>query len=82
MLPLKQVGDLIFKNQLTEELGAHTDCPIKKAESKPDLKEYFCSYESISISPSVNFRIGYNHFNSPLPASPATDIHTPPPNFG
>ena len=83
VLPLKQVGDLLFKKQLTEEISESHDSPVKKADSKFAFKEYHGhEYHALAVSSFSTALSGYTYFKSPLPVSPATDIHTPPPNVG
>ena len=83
VLPLRQVGNLLFKNQLTEELSETHDSPVKKADDKFGFKQFQCCYHQlISINGPGN-QSTYTPFifSSKLPVSPAGDIHTPPPNY-
>jgi len=82
VLPLKQVGNLLFKNQLTEEISEGHDSPVKKSDGKFDINKYTFACDLAtnvhSQLPVVGF---YGSFNSLLPLSPVKDIHTPPPNL-
>ncbi|MEO7312906.1 MAG: hypothetical protein ABIX01_21150 [Chitinophagaceae bacterium] len=81
ILPLKQVGNLIFKRQLTEEISEIQDDYEKKGDGKFDLKKYTCCFnDALDIHSQLIASYYYGEFNSPLPISPVADIHTPPPN--
>lgn len=82
LLPVKQLGSLLFSNQIQEELPHTTGDVEKDMKGKLDFKKDFCcnySFAQINyICSNVNC---YIHFATVLPFPHAGEIHTPPPNF-
>ena len=81
MLPVKQVGYVLFSNQINEELPHGMD--IGKQPSKPPLLSEDLSH----FSESVQF-LNYNgkpycfaSFVSNIPNNHSTEVPTPPPNI-
>ena len=79
LLPVRQLGKLLMKGQLTEEL-AHDDCT-------PDCKDHFAFKKDFThADPTFHVTIAeasasqYIHFADALPTHFPGDIHTPPPN--
>ena len=80
LLPVRQLGKLLFKNGITEELS-HDDC-------SPDCKDHFpFKKDFIHADQSIHIRIGeaaasqYIHFADTLPTHLPGDIQTPPPDI-
>lgn len=78
MLPVKQVGFVLFSNQITEELPHTIDAKVKLCLAK----EY--PFVETNISSSFIFSAidkAYFHFAVTLPVLHHGDIQTPPPNI-
>lgn len=88
MLPVKQLGRLLYKGVMTEEIHESQeideDCqddPLTKLDSDP-LKEFYTlastsqaykHYTDVAVNVAI-------HFAEQVPLSHVTDIFTPPPN--
>ena len=81
VLPLRQIGCLLSKNQLTEELP-HSVCEVKNSVQKfePTIPDPFGSAGVLQTDLLATNAIRFVHFASVLPASHEGEIHTPPPN--
>jgi hypothetical protein len=81
VLPLQQVGRMLFNNQWTEELNEHSDqSPEKKSQP---VKWTFLSggYGDNADGSSLIYARGHNiHYSQSLPVNPSGEIHSPPPN--
>lgn len=82
LLPVKQLGSLLFSNQIQEELPHSMDDVEKDIKGKLDFKKDFCcTHDFAEINHISANAIGYIHFATALPAAHAGEIHTPPPNI-
>jgi hypothetical protein len=81
VLPLKQIGCLLSKNQLTEELP-HAACEVKNSVQKfePTIPDPFASGGVLQTDQLATNAIRFVHQASVLPSPHAGEIHTPPPN--
>jgi len=86
ILPVKEIGKILFKGQITEEEVhgyAHTDdddCPKLKKDGEPPYLFHDHSQENAHtffLSREVNTAI---HKSEHLPSNFIPDILTPPPN--
>jgi hypothetical protein len=79
LLPIKEMGKLLFNNQIVEEHPVDGNCGdlVKLAK---EIK-YLDHYDSSLLSEhSLTLRgIHYNFF-ADIPQGPAREIHCPPPN--
>jgi hypothetical protein len=81
ILPLRQIGSLLFGNTMNEEI------PHSMPGIKENCGKYVSSYEfdffsgSILTSDYLNNSNSYIHYASLLPANHTGEIHTPPPNY-
>ncbi len=81
LLPVRQLGSLLFSNQLTEECPHDSDGAIKDSKDMPDFKkDFIVSYGFIACSFMTASNNSYIHFSTELPSFLASDVHTPPPN--
>ncbi|NSL89461.1 hypothetical protein [Chitinophaga solisilvae] len=77
LLPIKEVGKLLFNNQIVEEhpvdaCGDH----VKIAK---DLK--FCKqFDALELDPLLLVGVLHYHLHEDIPSNPAQEIHAPPPN--
>jgi hypothetical protein len=80
MLPVKEIGSMLFGNQINEELPHSLDIG-KETPGKLIFKS-----DSFINQPAENIFLASNiseyvHFASLLPHNHAAEIHTPPPNL-
>ncbi len=76
MLPVQQVGSMLFGNQLTEEVP-HT----LESFSKSDCKKEFLEPSIPSIEPHFTLVLIVDKaFFITIPHNHSTDIYSPPPN--
>ena len=82
ILPIKQVGNMLFNNQWTEELNGHSEHEVDK---KSLITKWVCltGNDLLSIN---NIYLGKDEcsfyaFSQKLPVHPSGDIHSPPPNL-
>lgn len=79
LLPVRQLGSLLFQSSLTEEL-THDDCTPDCKDHFPFKKDFtFLHYQSGLFITQASV-IQYIHFADALPLHVAGEIHTPPPN--
>ena len=81
VLPLKQVGRMLFNNQWTEELNEHSDQSTEK-KSQP-VKWAFLSggYANSADGSSLIYALDHRiDYSQSLPVNPSGEIHSPPPN--
>ena len=82
ILPIKQVGNMLFNNQWTEELSDHADHQVEKKSTPAkwallkDSDLFNCSNQSLLLASS-----GHYAFSQSLPVNPCGEIHSPPPNL-
>lgn len=80
MLPIQQIGSLLFSNTFTEEIPHSFDMD-KGCFKKAELKSDYLSTAAFSFHSSfIDFSFQYLHFADAIPQNHADDIHVPPPN--
>lgn len=80
ILPIQQMGSLLFSNQFTEEL-AHSVEIEKNFLKQGAVKSDYLSAASFTLaSLFINSSSQYLHFADAIPQNHADDIHVPPPN--
>lgn len=80
VIPLRQIGSMLFNNQLTEELAHTADCG-KKLSVEKETDNYlpsFLTYYTDNLSSTGNHGI---HAHSPLVQLHVAEVQTPPPNL-
>ncbi|AWO01529.1 hypothetical protein DLD77_07390 [Chitinophaga alhagiae] len=81
VLPIKEVGKLLFNNQIVEEHVDGSSSSSKGAKlSNGDINCHRYSDYETEMNPDLfltNFSYGYRE---DIPASPIQEIQTPPPN--
>jgi hypothetical protein len=82
ILPIQQMGSLLFSNQFTEELPHSADTDIDKGcFKKADLKSDYLSTPSFSLNSAfIDFSFQHLYFADAIPQNHTGDIHVPPPN--
>ncbi|RFS23382.1 hypothetical protein DVR12_10215 [Chitinophaga silvatica] len=78
LLPIKEVGKLLFNNQIVEEHPV--DCGVDHVKIAKELK--FCKQFDDSLQFSLLQLQDTKHFRimEDIPSNPAMEIHAPPPN--
>ncbi|MBV7528713.1 hypothetical protein [Chitinophaga sp. sic0106] len=76
-LPIKEVGKILFNNQIVEEHPVEGGDHLKLAK---ELK--FCHHADDLLRGNLLLEVKLNRFhsNEDIPSSPAQEIHCPPPN--
>ena len=80
VIPLQQIGAMLFNNQITEEIAHTSDCGKKLSEEK-ELHTYFPSVFNVrqeTLSGTNNQSI-YGHVR--LVKLHVAEVPTPPPNL-
>lgn len=77
LLPIKEVGKLLFNNQIVEEHPV--DAGGDHVKIAKELK--FCKqFDSIQFNPLLFIGLLQFHMMEDIPSNPAQEIHAPPPN--
>jgi hypothetical protein len=81
VLPIKQIGAVLFNNQITEELAHSSDCGPKKQASLNESDHYLPANLSYALPESQcsNNHSIFAHF--PLIQLHFAEVQTPPPNL-
>ncbi len=82
LLPIKQLGNMLFSNQIQEELPHEMNDVEKDFKGKLDFKKDFCCVHDFAPANYIfSNAVSYIEFATALPDFHAGDIHTPPPNL-
>ena len=80
ILPIQQMGSILFSNQLAEEIPHSIDIDTDFAK-KGEFKSDYLSTPSFTICSSfIDFRINHHTPAEEIPQNYTSDIHVPPPN--
>lgn len=79
VLPIKEVGKLLFNNQIVEE---HVEgaCGAKGVKLPSDLNCHKYGEEETEMNPALFLRTLTYRLMEDIPAGPVQEIQTPPPN--
>ncbi|MES2646805.1 MAG: hypothetical protein V4717_08030 [Bacteroidota bacterium] len=82
VLPIKQVGNMLFNNQWTEELNEHSESSVEK-KSQAAKWAFLTGADMLNSSNNslLILECRFFAFSQRLPVSPSGEIHSPPPNF-
>lgn len=88
VLPVKELGKVLFKGQMTEEVhescdaDCSDDCPTSKVKKESEFNKILCiANESIALQSYINTQLHTaTHKTECLPKHFVADITTPPPN--
>ena len=80
LLPIKEMGKLLFNNQIVEEHPADGSCSNDNVKVGKEFKYYKQFDNFLKFSPELYLNIIQYQFFEDIPAGPAKEIHTPPPN--
>jgi len=79
ILPIQQMGGLLFNNQFTEEVPHSV--PVEKGNfQKAFLRSDYISTTFESISSCINANSPHHYFDDAIPLNHTSDILVPPPN--
>ncbi|CAL1521077.1 hypothetical protein [Chitinophaga sp. MM2321] len=77
LLPIKEVGKLLFNNQIVEEHPV--DMGIDHTKIAKELK--FCKqFDVMQFNPLLIISTLHYQLFEDIPSNPAQEIHAPPPN--
>lgn len=80
ILPIQQMGSLLFSNQFTEEIPHSVDMD-KGCFKKAGIKSDYLPTPTFAITPVfIGFSFQHLHFADAIPQNHTGDIHVPPPN--
>lgn len=79
-LPVKQIGAVLFGNQINEEIPHSIDAGKSFGKEIYKADPFITAYQSEHCFKTSSC-FNYVHFASLLPLNHAGDIHTPPPNI-
>ena len=80
ILPIRQVGSMLFKNQWTEEINDHSE----HHEKKQQPEKWTCLTHNDLVNQALgnaNRVVQFFAYSQQLPVNPSGEIHSPPPNF-
>ncbi len=78
VLPIKEVGKLLFNNQIVEE---HVEnCGAKGVKLPSDLNVHKYGENETEMNPALFLRTLTYRLMEDIPAGPVQEIQTPPPN--
>lgn len=77
LLPIKEMGKLLFNNQIVEEHPVDCGDVVKLAKEVKFFKQY---NEGAQFEPSLILSAAHYNFFAEIPQGPAREIHCPPPN--
>lgn len=81
VLPVQQMGALLFGNQLNEELNHLCDAGKDDVSKKEIKTDYFLADLQLYNSFIAAAILEYRHYQSTLPHNYSGEIQTPPPNI-
>lgn len=79
LLPIKEMGKLLFNNQIVEEHPVD-GCGGDTVKLAKELKYYNHDDPSLKFAPALYLRIVQYQLFEDIPNGPAREIHAPPPN--
>jgi len=79
VLPVKQIGAILYSNQINEELP-HTDTFKEITKKQISLSEYLLS-SNFAFSAYINNISRLIDYSSKIPANYSPEILVPPPNI-
>jgi len=79
LLPIKEVGRLLFNNQIVEEHPVEDGCHGDLSKLAKELK-YLKHDFHLQFEPSLLVKSLHYNFFAEIPQGPTREIHCPPPN--
>lgn len=77
LLPIKEMGKLLFNNQIVEEHPVDCGDTVKHAKEIKFFKHYDGAHQ---FEPSLTLSAIHYNFFAEIPQGPTREIHCPPPN--
>lgn len=79
LLPIKEMGKLLFNNQIVEEHPVDGSCAdfVKLSKELKFLNHYD---DGLQFQPYFFLTIAHYNYFEEIPQSPTREIHCPPPN--
>lgn len=78
LLPIKEMGKLLFNNQIVEEHPVDGCVDIVKLAKEVKYYDHFD--DSLKFAPELYLNIVQYQLFEYIPSGPAREIHAPPPN--
>src|SRR5689334_19389972 len=82
MLPVKQVGAILFSNQINEEIPHGSDTFKDASKKQVLLNDFLAVTHPQTISDFLSSPSNFIFFSSEIPSNHAMEILVPPPNLG
>jgi len=79
LLPIKEMGKLLFNNQIVEEHPVD-GCGGDTIKLAKELKYYKHAADGLKFAPELDLNILMYQLFEDIPNGPAREIHAPPPN--
>jgi hypothetical protein len=80
MVPVKQVGAVLFSNKINEEIPHDTDGLKDTSKKQVLLNDYLATAHSHFISDFLSNSRNFIFYSSEIPCNHALEIIVPPPN--
>ena len=80
MLPVKQVGAILFSNQINEEIP-HSDTCKDFSKKQISLSDYEISAGTDFLTSLINNSRNFISYSSVIPSNHSFEILVPPPNL-
>lgn len=82
LLPIKEMGKLLFNNQIVEEHVDSGGCGAAKSLklSNGDINLHRYADLNVELNPELFLNTFSYRYHEDIPASPIQEIQTPPPN--
>lgn len=81
MLPLRQIGSVLFSNQINEELPHSMDIDKGCFKKNTQYSDYLTAIPMAAVSVFIDFSYSHHSFADRIPQNPAGEILVPPPNY-
>lgn len=79
LLPIKEMGKLLFNNQIVEEHPVD-GCGSDTVKLAKEFKYYNHDDAALKFAPELYLNIVQYRLFEDIPSGPAREIHAPPPN--
>lgn len=80
MLPLRQIGSVLFSNQINEELPHSMDIDKDCCKKNIHYSDYLSAVPAAALSAYIDFSYSPRSIADRIPQNPAGEILVPPPN--
>ena len=80
MLPFRQIGSVLFSNQINEELPHSMDIDKGCFKKNVHYSDYLSAAPAAALSVYIDFSYSRHSIADRIPQNPAGEILVPPPN--